>query len=639
MDQVRSNVENIERAHAIIGRRHDYGDYATFAFDQLHKRYIARMVHDPDDQTHTTAYKTMRFVRDARRSLELGELIDAIDHDSKASSTSRRWSNKWPDIHRECAGLIVIKKSSKLDRLSPVSFYHGTLRAALSDKKAKYDLPDSNIELGRLCVSYLVKCPILLQFATGDSVREDIEKLIERRPFLKYAVRHWPYHLASCSHEDNSFTASADYRLFLDEVCLFLEKDENITRSMQVESCVAKYEGFNNDYTLDAINDEGKASCWASICCERTTGLHIAAALGHKVLVTRLLHQGIGSDRRDAKRRTALHIAADFNRLTIVDLLLQPRYRVDRNAVDVRGLTPLLVACLRGHTDIVKRLLQDNAVNTDFQVHISSRFDSEDQIAERRVAIPGSSALHILTTMHNMEAINAVLGRSLLSINLRDMRNRSPLDIAAAEGNLEMVKLLAADRLGWESGFGERMCTPLHWASGSDACFDVVGYLLHRFPGMCNATDSQTRTALHYAVERSALRNTKLLLGSGMDVNVKDDDGNTALMIAVAGDIELVQLFDNEPRVIWKGRNKRRHSVLEETKQSNSSERVLAIVKRHCMEIPQNVKAEPSKSEKLSSRAESKRSNISSSSLLRDKTNTSKSLPSRPSRAPPRKPP
>jgi ankyrin repeat protein len=49
---------------------------------------------------------------------------------------------------------------------------------------------------------------------------------------------------------------------------------------------------------------------------------------------------------------------------------------------------------------------------------------------------------------------------------------------------------------------------------------------------------------LHHAAGTCSLEKTRLLLDTGVEVNIKDDRGKTALMLAVAeGDEEMIRLL------------------------------------------------------------------------------------------------
>ena len=70
--------------------------------------------------------------------------------------------------------------------------------------------------------------------------------------------------------------------------------------------------------------------------------------------------------KRDSDGWSGLHIAALMNYGELLELLLsQPG--VDVNITDKRNETPLMVACDRGHENIVRRLCQVNGIDPNIR--------------------------------------------------------------------------------------------------------------------------------------------------------------------------------------------------------------------------------------------------------------------------------
>lgn len=62
----------------------------------------------------------------------------------------------------------------------------------------------------------------------------------------------------------------------------------------------------------------------------------------------------IGS--KDERKWTALHFASSEGRDDIVEVLLR-KYEAPPNAMSADGMSPLMIACMRGHKKVVERLL------------------------------------------------------------------------------------------------------------------------------------------------------------------------------------------------------------------------------------------------------------------------------------------
>lgn len=88
------------------------------------------------------------------------------------------------------------------------------------------------------------------------------------------------------------------------------------------------------------------------------TGLHIAAACGHKKSASLLLRKGADLAAVDKKGRTPLHLACRYGQLDMYKYLVG---KAAEMSFDRRGLHPLHLACKYGWTQLVATLLNDLA--------------------------------------------------------------------------------------------------------------------------------------------------------------------------------------------------------------------------------------------------------------------------------------
>jgi cytohesin len=87
-----------------------------------------------------------------------------------------------------------------------------------------------------------------------------------------------------------------------------------------------------------------------------STPLHQAVKRGHTLIARLLVANGLlDPNISDHRRRTPLHWAAGNGNLGMVDILLS-RQDVLLNAEDIDGSTPLMLAVIRDHMDVAKRL-------------------------------------------------------------------------------------------------------------------------------------------------------------------------------------------------------------------------------------------------------------------------------------------
>ena len=157
--------------------------------------------------------------------------------------------------------------------------------------------------------------------------------------------------------------------------------------------------------------------------------------------------------------RNALHEAAAAGRHDEVSQLLEGG-KYDINAkTKAHGWTALMLACERGHLEVVKRLL-------DRKLDIEAQNDS------------GRRALHIATFGGYADIVRALLRRwpDPANAHAKDSNGRSAFLTAAEKGNLEIVRALSGhgallDQLSYNGW------TALHLAAREDKT-ETVQYLI-----------------------------------------------------------------------------------------------------------------------------------------------------------------
>lgn len=249
-------------------------------------------------------------------------------------------------------------------------------------------------------------------------------------------------------------------------------------------------------------------------------------------------------------------ILTGFPSRFIVELLLT--HEADHNLTDERGFTLLHIACERGYVEVVKRLLKDNEVNINKQVNARCNPIFAEatavQVAAKTSHVDPSKAIDIL---------RALLAHPDVDTDLKDCLDRTPLEVAAFEGRLDVVKMLFTQRTrGTRTEKPDftavvNRCTALYWASRYDRCKNVVEFLLDEVPSMCLCRDRYGQTPLHYAVDGEAVENARLLMPE-VNVNEIDDEGVSALSLLVtkSGNLDILDLFENDPRVGFGGQTK-----------------------------------------------------------------------------------
>jgi len=226
---------------------------------------------------------------------------------------------------------------------------------------------------------------------------------------------------------------------------------------------------------------------------------------GNSDNVKHLLSQGADPNFKGDKSRTPLHRAAIFGCDDQLDMLFAADGSLDTRDED--GETPLHIAAREGHLQAVKQLVALGA-----NINASSDYGAPLD----RAALRGHT-----------EVIRFLLEHGAIAASQRYW-GRTPLHEAARMGHTDAVKLLldhgspvdSIDRYGNDR-------TPLHAAIFPGAK-EVVRLLL-KYGANINHRNNWGATPLHMAARINAVDVAAVLLEYGADCNVTDKDGRTPL--------------------------------------------------------------------------------------------------------------
>ena len=238
---------------------------------------------------------------------------------------------------------------------------------------------------------------------------------------------------------------------------------------------------------IDVVNKDGRTALMCST----------------KGRVTRLLlRSGAEVNRKDKDGLTALHIAVQEYLIDVVRALLAKK-ETDVNAVNKNGETPLHIAVDKGLVDVMRELLKTGANPNSNCV---TRFSWESEIGRMTSITGGAEGKNGFTTLHIAALRNRVLiGWELIQagadVEAKDASGTTALMNAGTGGCLEFVQMLI-----------------------DDAKVKNV-----------NAKDKDGRTALMFAVWwRDCVEMVSLLVNAGAEVEARDKNGMTVLMLAFA---------------------------------------------------------------------------------------------------------
>ena len=251
------------------------------------------------------------------------------------------------------------------------------------------------------------------------------------------------------------------------------------------------------------------------------SALHHAARGGAVEVMGVLIERGLDVNRENTDGWTPLHMASGCGELEAVRELLRLGANASMTVVAGKDATPLHLAALMGHKEIVSVLL-DAGCPIDV------------------VNINGHSALHYAAEGCAVEVIGVLIDRGL-DVNREDNDGCTPLHIASGCGKLEAVRELL--RLGANTSMtvvADKDATPLH-LSAVMGHKEIVSVLLDAGCPV-DVVDIESHSALHCAAQGGAVEVIGVLVERGLDVNRKGNNGCTPLHIASGcGKLETVR--------------------------------------------------------------------------------------------------
>ena len=260
----------------------------------------------------------------------------------------------------------------------------------------------------------------------------------------------------------------------------------------------------------------------------RDTRLVDAAKAGNSTAAISLLTKKIDVNAAEPDGTTALHWAVRNDDTKLVDQLI--RAGANAKAQNRYGVTPIALACENGSALVVERLLKAG-------------------VSANTTGPLGETALHLCARTGRPEAVRVLLTNGARVDTIENWRGQTPLMWAAAEGNVDAMKMLieaGADVnarstiIAWERQRTEEPrdkwlppggLTPLLFAA-REGKVPSAKVLLDAGADI-NIVDPDRHTSLILALTNGQLDVAALLIERGADVNMEDKVGQTALYAAV----------------------------------------------------------------------------------------------------------
>lgn len=353
----RLQVETLMRKAKSISSLTKALDELPEGVNALYRSTMERINAQPEEDA-LIAHRVFLWLLHARRHL----LAEDLQHALAVSFES--WEFDADDLSPAsfilsvCGGLVTV------DRLSGVvQFIHYTAQEFMETVRFPR-LPSPPLFLALTCVVYVEHH--LSTFSA--SATSKLQSIILMKPFLKYAYDCWGHHARDCDQNDGERPPHPRLCAFLANCTNYPMTDRYSSHSMVCGLHLAAVHGLEKMIHLRTIPLPAKK-------CRALSPLHYAAMYGQARALNALLTCYEGVNAQDDAGETVLHYAVRMNYPAIVQQLISfsgpdestPNQRIDVNIQNIKGETPLIVACsssLRSQ-DIVRSLVSHRDLDVD----------------------------------------------------------------------------------------------------------------------------------------------------------------------------------------------------------------------------------------------------------------------------------
>ena len=233
------------------------------------------------------------------------------------------------------------------------------------------------------------------------------------------------------------------------------------------------------------------------------TPLTYAVSQGHINIYNYLLNKGAKVTRIDTAGNNLLHKAAMSGSVEIAKLLLSNGLNI--NSKNNSGATPLMIAVSNN-----KNIFIDFALTNGAKLSLDNK---------------GNTLLHKASSNSNIEAIKKFMFD--ININTKNNEGNTPFLLSS---KIEVMKLLIAN--GANMNAKNKKLENILMIAYNNHKDDMFKYLLENYKVDINSKNIKGKTILMKSLNSSAwygVKDARILIQAGANINLKDNQGNTAL--------------------------------------------------------------------------------------------------------------
>ncbi|KAM5354270.1 hypothetical protein ACJ41O_000920 [Fusarium nematophilum] len=374
--------------------------------------------------------------------------------------------------------------------------------------------------------------PFLLRFTPSSSCGEDT--------FLQPAPRH---KAGSKLRQPIHQVAQTG---FLDGVKLLIDNDPGCVHVLGADSMsaiiLAAYKGHGE---IVELLIKHKVDLNVAATDNLVTAIHMAARSGHRGIVDMLLKAGAKYDPKEKDGETPLWLAAQGGHDQIVKMLLSKG--ANPNAIwEKTGRRPIHQAAMNGHTEVVRLLLANQEVDADskdderltpFWMAAQEGHDQIVKMLLSKGANPnaiwektGRRPIHQAARNGHTEVVRLLLANQEVDADPKDSNGITPLFCASHQGNYQTFKMLLDRGADMEAIWQEYHYRPIHQAA-QGGHLEIVRLLIENKVDL-NAKEKNGGSPMMLAARGGFLEVVELLIENGASICMEANEGETALMLA-----------------------------------------------------------------------------------------------------------